>query len=166
MSNSISNSVQFNMVTGANFSGQNLVACQESVKENGYKSNRWVTYFQASELGLTSEAGLRGKAVGLIRFEKKGKTTTPKWYNVFNADLFDNVPEELLNSKPKASTKKATKKVASKGKKAIKKVAAPAAKAAPVVQQSMKPAIPIAGEPGFYLIANEKGVYSKVELGS
>ena len=153
--------VQFNMVTGSAFSGQNLASCLAAVKEHGYKSNRWITYFQASELGLTSEAGLRGKAVGLIRFDKKGKTTTPKWYNVFNADLFDNVPQELLDSKPNPkAAKKASPKKAAKAAKVTKTVATPA------VSQETKPAIPIAGEPGFYLVANTAGVYSKVQLGS
>ena len=158
---------QFNVVSNSIFNGRNLEACLESSKENGYKSNKWITYFQASELGLTSEAGLRGKAVSLIRFKKEGKKSTPAWYNVFNLDVFDNVPEELTKKRT-PSAKKASKKAAKAAPKATKKAAkaAPkkAAKAAPT--QETKPAIPIAGEPGFYLVANEAGVYQKVQLGS
>jgi antirestriction protein ArdC len=149
---------QFNVVSGAVFSGRNLESCLEAVKENGYKSNKWVTYFQASELGLTSEAGLRGKAVSLIRFKKEGKKSVPAWYNVFNLDLFDNVPAEL-SKKRTPSAKKAPKRAAKKANKQPKVAAEQSTTAA-----SVKPAIPIAGEPGFFLIPDDNGVYHRTQV--
>jgi antirestriction protein ArdC len=160
---------QMNAVSGSVFHGQNELSCLEAVKEHGYKSNLWVTYFQASELGLTSETGLRGKAVGLIRFAKDAKTgkSSPKWYNVFNLDLFSNVPADLTKTKPVVAkaTKKATKKFAKKATKPSLKVVDNKAVTKVTSEVSIKPAIPVAGEPGFYLIANEKGIYSKHQIG-
>lgn len=160
------NATQYNVVTGAVFSGRNEAACLEAIKENGYKSNRWITYFQASELGLTSEAGLRGKAVSLIRFKKEGKKSVPSWYNVFNLELFDNVPAELSKkrtpSKPKA--RKATKKAATK-KAAPKAAATKQPKAAPAAT-NVQPAIPVAGEPNVFLIPDANGIYHRTVLES
>lgn len=162
------NATQFNVVSGAVFSGRNEAACLEAIQENGYKSNKWVTYFQASELGLTSEAGLRGKAVSLIRFKKEGKKSTPAWYNVFNLDLFDNVPAELSKKRtPSAKKQKAAKAKPSK-KAAPKKAAKSQPKAAPKATPSanVQPAIPVAGEPNVFLIPDANGIYHRTEINS
>ena len=88
----------FNPVSGAIFSGRNLQAVEDAASEAGYKSTKWITYFQASQLGLLDGATLQGKAVGMIRFavDAAGKSA-PKWYNVFNTDLFPNLPKKLKN---------------------------------------------------------------------
>jgi len=157
----------FNPVSGATFSGRNLEAVVAAVAEHGYKSNRWITYFQASELGLLDGAELKGKAVGMIRFAKEGKKTSPKWYNVFNLDLFTGVPAKLLKAKPSAKVAKKTTKKAAKAapKKAAKAAPKKAAKAAPQVSSDTI-AIPVQGVPGVFLIPDANGVYRQVTLES
>jgi hypothetical protein len=152
---------QFNVVSGSVFTGRNEEACLDAIKEHGYKSNKWVTYFQASELGLESDEPLRGKAVSLIRFKKEGKKSVPAWYNVFNLDLFGNVPSELSKKRTPAKSKTSTKAPKRAAKKANKqpKAAAPAETAVATM-----PAIPVAGEEGVFLIPDENGVYHRTQV--
>lgn len=167
--------LHFNPVTNCRFSGRNEVALQEAAAENGYKSRRWITYWQAGELGLifipaqndakasaTKEqsdqaAKLRGKAVGMIRFDSK--TKKPVWYNVFNVEVFDNFPAKLLKGKAPAKTKKAAKAAPKKAAKAAPKKAA--AKAAP---ESVGVAIPVQGMENTFIIQQPNGTFQQVTL--
>ena len=93
-------------------------------------------------------------------FVKKDGKTIPVWYSVFNLDLCQNVPEELSKKRAPSASQKPKAKASKKAKKQTVKQSAPQA------QASQKPAIPVQGEPGFYLVPDANGVYNKVELGS
>ena len=169
------NANQFNPVSHAVFSGRNEASCLEAKAEHGYKSNKWITYYQAKELDLMDGALLKGKAVGMVRFAKddSGKSEA-KWYNVFNLDLFNDVPKEVLNAKPsakkvaakkaKATPKKAAKAAPKKtAKKAGSKIDQIAAKAANA--STFQPvAIPVQGEDNVFLMSQENGTYLRVTL--
>ena len=149
----------FNVVSGSVFHGRNLEAVQQAAIENGYKSNKWITYFQASDMGLKPVDSLKGKGVGLIRYAKVNGKSAPKWYNVFNLECFADVPSELSKkrtpSEKAAPSKKATKKAAPKK-------AAKAASAAPKVQVPEN-AIPMGGNK--YLVPMANGLFQEVTIG-
>jgi antirestriction protein ArdC len=162
---------QFNPVSHAVFSGRNEASALEAKAEHGYKSNKWITYFQAKELDLLDGVTLKDKAVGMVRFAKNaanGKSEA-KWYNVFNLDLFTDVPKEVLNAKP--SAKKATKKTAAKAapkvaRKTTKKASSIDKIAAKVPADSgfQPEAIPVKGMPGVFLMTQENGTFIQVTL--
>ena len=149
---------QFNPVSKAVFSGRNEASALAAKKEFGFKSDKWITYFQATNLGLQIERGT--KAVGMIRFAKdnNGKSA-PKWYNVFNLDQISDVPAEVSNVR----TPKVTKKVAKASKKASKKASTKPTKAVKDEVSGLI-AIPIQGQAGEFLIPDGKGGYSQVTL--
>ena len=145
---------QFNPVSKAIFSGRNEASALAAKAEFGFKSDRWITYFQASQLGLQIERGT--KAVGMIRFAKENGKSTPKWYNVFNVDLFSGLPKAVTGAKTPKATKKAAKaapkKASTKPTKAVKD------------DTSGLIAIPVQGQPGEFIIQSADGTYSQVTL--
>ena len=94
---------------------------------------------------------LKGKAVGMIRFAKNNGKSQPVWYNVFNLDLFTDVPAELLSAKAKKAPKKSAK--------AAPKKAAKQNTGTPVIE-----AIPVQNKPNTYLVQGDNGVYTEVVL--
>ncbi len=149
---------QFNPVTKAVFSGRNEAAAIAAKQEFGFKSDKWITYFQASTLGLQIERGT--KAVGMIRFAKdnNGKSA-PKWYNVFNLDQITDVPAKVSN----VSTPKVTKKAA---KAAPKKTSKASTKPVQAVKDETSGliAIPVQGQPGEFIIQSADGTFTQVTL--
>lgn len=107
---------QFNPMTNNAFSGSNLEACLAAKSEHGYKSNKWITYHQAAQLGIYPK---RGTGVRLTRFGKDSNGESRMFkYNVFNTDVLEGLPKEILNAKPpRQKAQKATKSVTNgKGK--------------------------------------------------
>ena len=164
----MSNRNHFNVVSGSVFHGRNLEAVQAAASEAGYKSNKWITYFQASELGLKPVDTLKGKGVGLIRYAKVNGKSAPKWYNVFNLDCFQDVPQELLKKRTpsdKKAKKPAKKQAAKKAKSkvvAINEKATKPSEAAKV--QVPENAIPMGGDK--YLLPLENGLFQEVTIAS
>lgn len=155
------NANQFNPVSGSVFSGRNEASALEAKAEHGYTSNKWITYFQAKTLDILDGATLKDKAVGMVRFNKVEGKSSQIWYNVFNTDLFPNLPEEMANCKtPKKVAKKAAKAAPKKVAKKATKTEASVAKAT----ETQSVAIPVQGEPGCFLIKDANGTYNKITL--
>lgn len=152
----------FNVVSGSVFHGRNLEAVEQAAKEHGYKSNKWITYFQASDKGLEPDGSLKGKGVGLIRYAKVNGKSAPKWYNVFNLDCFKKIPAELSKKRCPSDKKAPAKAKKAPAKKAVSKKATRAT-AAPKVQVPDN-AIHVSGNK--YLVPMANGLFQEVTIAS
>lgn len=106
-----------NGLTGSRYHGTNPFLLMLSSMEQNFTSNRWATYRQAAEKGITLKKGSIGTTVyfakpmqvedkepatGLVRKNPDGTTkmkTIPmlKAHTVFNAEQFDNFPNALVD---------------------------------------------------------------------
>jgi len=86
---------QYNKITRKEYQGRNQAELTAIKNANNYKSNEWVTFLQAKELGLTIIKGSKGvhvfKGYGTSSDENaKGKVITINrplgWACVFNLD--------------------------------------------------------------------------------
>lgn len=86
---------QVNKITGTVYQGMNQSELLEVKKKEKYKSNEWITFVQARELGKKL-VNAKGKGVGLRRFstqieeEEEGKKYVNYFY-VFNCDLLADI---------------------------------------------------------------------------
>jgi hypothetical protein len=152
------NTVHFNVVSGAAFTGKNLEAVAAKAAEQGYKSPKWISFGGIKTLDAFDGASLRGKGARCLSFPD-GK---PVGYSVFNIEEIPSLELKGLKTKAaKAAPKKATKKVTKKAAKAATKPS----KKAPIAPSGTPEgvAIPIKGEEGAYLLM-VNGVYTKVHL--
>lgn len=91
------------------YSGVNVLLLSMSTNASGYNSNLWMTYKQCSELGGNIKKGSKATTVVYYRIlesntgdkDKDGndiKKRFPllKYYNVFNLNQTENIPEEKL----------------------------------------------------------------------
>ena len=153
---------QFNPVSGSVFSGRNETSALEAKAEHSYKSDKWITYFQAKELDILDGCTLKGKAVGMVRFTKTNGKSNQVWYNVFNLDLFTGVPKKVANCKTPVA--KATPKKAAKAapKKASATKVAP--KKAALNEVTAPVATPVQGMPGTFLMPQANGTYLQITI--
>lgn len=88
--------MQINALTKLAYQGKNEVALEQSKLKNDFKSNEWLTYLQAKQLGLKVKKGEHSTASvfkGFQNFEEKQKDGKTKEYTaplgfarVFNLD--------------------------------------------------------------------------------
>ena len=86
--------------TGEKYQGVNVLMLWATAMMHGYQSARWMTFKQALNLGGCVRKGAKSaKSVYYSTYEKEvdGETETlrvAKWFNVFNADQIDGLPED------------------------------------------------------------------------
>lgn len=89
----------------APYQGINILALWDAAEVNGFISNRWMTYRQATELGGHVRKGERSTTVFFAKPVTRTETDVDgtdtdatyfvhKAYNVFNADQIDELPSE------------------------------------------------------------------------
>ncbi len=82
--------MQINCKTRVKYSGSNADTLAHVQRENGYKSNEWMTFIQARELGYVIKKGEQStKLVRMIQvFNKKRKKDEDAFFkfSVFNKD--------------------------------------------------------------------------------
>lgn len=92
---------QKNLVTQVVYQGKNQTELLEAKKKEGYKSNYWVTFLQAKQMGKKL-VNAKGKGVHLLRFstaveeQEEGKRYVNS-FCVFNEDLLQNIEENGAN---------------------------------------------------------------------
>lgn len=94
---------QYNEVTKMIYQGGNQLSLNKSKESNGFKSDGWVTFLQAKQLGLKIKKGSHGVSIfrgfqEINTTDKNGKTTTenrPMGYaKVFNLDQTEKLSTE------------------------------------------------------------------------
>jgi antirestriction protein ArdC len=86
--------------TGEKYQGVNVPMLWATAMMQGYRSARWMTFRQALDLGGCVRKGAKSaKSVYYGTYEKEvdGETETlrvAKWFNVFNADQIEGLPDE------------------------------------------------------------------------
>ena len=55
--------MQINAITRLAYQGKNQAELSLSAEKNGYKSNEWVTFLQAKQLGLMINKGSKGQHI-------------------------------------------------------------------------------------------------------
>lgn len=97
--------MQYNKVSGKQYEGRNQAELLIVKEKEQFKSNEWITFLQARELGLRIKKGVHGVSVfkGYRTFEEKdkdGKLKTENrpsgWATVFNLDQTE--PFKLSNN--------------------------------------------------------------------
>lgn len=88
--------MQINFLTKLAYQGKNEVSLEQSQLKNGFKSNQWLTFLQAKQLGLKVKKGEHSTASvfkGFQNFKEKQKDGKTKEYTaplgfarVFNLD--------------------------------------------------------------------------------
>lgn len=101
-----------NAISGHEYQGINFLVTMIEAQEQGYTSNRWMTFNQIAKVG----ANVKGQKATQIVFWKKLKVTDrddpdkqkdimmAKPFNIFNLDQISDLPEEIRN--PQAKTVK------------------------------------------------------------
>lgn len=96
------NGLPINAISKKAYSGVNIWLLQASAIKHGFKSNTWLTYKQASQLGGNVIRGSKGTFITYSsRIEKKETKNKPeeekeyfwllKYYNVFNLEQCENI---------------------------------------------------------------------------
>jgi len=94
---------QYNKKTGKAYEGRNQAELLNAKASNNYKSDEWLTFLQARELGLKIKKGSKGVGIfkGFGKIEKKDKDGKIKvesghygFAKVFNMDCTEKVKVE------------------------------------------------------------------------
>lgn len=94
--------LQYNLTTNVPYEGQNQAELLSAKEFNGYKSDAWVTFVQARNMGKKL-VNAKGKGIHLrtfsrvLRKDEKGKESLdsiPSYFVVFNEDLLEDIVED------------------------------------------------------------------------
>lgn len=79
--------MQINHVTKIEYAGGNNDTLNHTQRTAGYKTNQWLTFLQARDLGLTIKKGSKGIRLMRVCEDKKNKSKKfVKSFTVFNID--------------------------------------------------------------------------------
>lgn len=123
--NSAAEGMPKNGLTGNDYKGSNVLMLWFAKEELGYKSNTWLTYKQAIELGAQVRKGEKSTLCSYFDMKEKKQADSDmeqgegkdfymlcKPFFLFNLDQIDNLPEHLLHKEEAKNNNKRLPEIA------------------------------------------------------
>lgn len=113
-----------NYLTGQEYKGANDATLTGAAFNAGYKSNEWLTYLQAQEMGGTVKKGSKGVRIIKVIEDKEKHDIGVRYYTVFNVEQCENLDSDLKLTAEQYEIYKVLKKEMAGTRKAVAKTSA------------------------------------------